>query len=60
MRILMMITMAACLLAMFPMAWLGLSYVHAGQGLHPVLSGFGVIVLIGLGWQAACLFDKLD
>jgi hypothetical protein len=56
----MMITMAACLLAMFPMAWLGLSYVHAGQGLHPVLSGFGVIVLIGLGWQAACLFDKLD
>lgn len=60
MKIAMLITMAVCLLGMLPMAWLGLTYVHVGHGLHPALSGLGVAVLIGLGWQAACLFDKLD
>jgi len=34
MKILMMITMAVCLLSMFPVAWQGLAYVHAGQYLH--------------------------
>lgn len=58
MRIVLIATMALCLLGMVPTFWLGVSYVYAGQGLHPVLSGIGVLVLIGLGWQAACAIDS--
>lgn len=58
MKIILILLMGMCLIGMLPLAFLGVAHFHTGQGLHPALAGFGVAVLLGLGWQAACMIDS--
>lgn len=60
MKIILWICLFALLLATLPMAWLGIQWVEVGQGLHPILSGLGIAILIGLAGYGAWLIDEYE
>ncbi len=54
------LTMILSLLATFPLVVLGLSWADGGQGLHPVLAGILVLVVLGIGYFAAVVIDSIE
>ena len=60
MKIALWLTTFAALLASLPLAWLGLQWLEIGQGLHPMLSGIGVIICLCLTGTGAVLIDTYE
>lgn len=58
MKLLLWLNMLVALMATMPLAWMGMTYQTAGQGLHPAIAVGGVLVCLGLGWASASLADS--
>lgn len=54
------LTMVLSFVATFPLVVLGLSWADGGQGLHPVLAGILVLVVLAVGYCAAIVIDSIE
>lgn len=60
MKYMLALTMLGSLIAAFLLIQLGFSYQDEGYGLHPVIAGSGMLLVLTLGWMASGLLANLE